>query len=348
MDCLHRAVTLAVESGDRELHARSLVALGGALVHAMRGRDDEGAVVLHEACRVAGEAGEDISRMTAYRELGFVEVQAGRRATATAWLDRASALARTDEARAAVLGVQAMNASDVADYPGALAAALCSSELAARCGDARQQAWSLAVLARAYLLRGELAEAAAALSRSLALSEEQRWLAFQPWPIALKAELDLLSGDQRTVGDDLERAWALSCQLGDPCWEGLTARALGLMHVHRNELTTAGRWLDEALRRCSAASDRYQWVRGYVLDARVSLALLRGHRAEAVQLVDTLASLAARCELRELVVRAQLHRYQLGDDSALPAARLLARDIDNPALARELADAGGVSPAREL
>jgi hypothetical protein len=180
------------------------------------------------------------------------------------------------------------------------------------------------------------------------LIEEQRWLAFQPWPTALKAELDLLSGDHRTVADDLERSWALSCQLGDPCWEGMTARALGLMHLHRNELTTAGRWLDEALRRCSPPSDRYQWVRGYVLEAQVSLALLRGHRAEAVQLVDTLASLAARCELRELVVRAQLHRYRLGDDSALPAARLLARDIDNPALARELADAGRVSPAREL
>ena len=50
-----------------------------------------------------------------------------------------------------------------------------------------------------------------------------------------------------------------------------------------------------------------------------------------------LASLAARCDMRELVVRAQLHRGRLGDATALAAARLLAADIDNPALASMLA-----------
>ena len=34
--------------------------------------------------------------MTAFRELGFVEVQAGRRQTAEAWLTKAEALADTD------------------------------------------------------------------------------------------------------------------------------------------------------------------------------------------------------------------------------------------------------------
>jgi hypothetical protein len=36
--------------------------------------------------------------------------------------------------------------------------------------------------------------------------------------------------------------------------------------------------------------------------------------------------------MRELVVRAHLHRSHLGDPSALAAARLLAANIDNPAL----------------
>jgi hypothetical protein len=53
-------------------------------------------------------------------------------------------------------------------------------------------------------------------------------------------------------------------------------------------------------------------------------------------MTDALLSLAARCELRELVVRAHLHRWRLGDDGALASARLLARDLDNPALAVEL------------
>jgi hypothetical protein len=37
--------------------------------------------------------------------------------------------------------------------------------------------------------------------------------------------------------------------------------------------------------------------------------------------------------MRELVVRAQLHRSRLGDPAALASARLLAAGIDNPALA---------------
>jgi DNA-binding SARP family transcriptional activator len=75
---------------------RALVALGSALVHAVRGRDEEGTVVLHEAVRLATQAGDRETAVTAHRELGFVEVQAGRRQTAEAWLARASALADTD------------------------------------------------------------------------------------------------------------------------------------------------------------------------------------------------------------------------------------------------------------
>ena len=36
--------------------------------------------------------------------------------------------------------------------------------------------------------------------------------------------------------------------------------------------------------------------------------------------------------MRELVVRAHLHRSRLGDPSALATARMLAADIDNPVL----------------
>jgi hypothetical protein len=40
--------------------------------------------------------------------------------------------------------------------------------------------------------------------------------------------------------------------------------------------------------------------------------------------------------MRELVVRAHLHRGRLGDPAALASARLLAAGIDNPALDRLL------------
>ena len=85
-------------------------------------------------------------------------------------------------------------------------------------------------------------------------------------------------------------------------------------------------------------SDRYQWVRAYVLDTGAQVAIARHDAAGAGRLTDALASLAARCEMREFVVRAELHRYRLGDAGALAVARLLAREVDNPALARELQD----------
>lgn len=336
IDCLHRAVAEASRCGDPGLHARALTALGGALVHAVRGRDGEGSIVLHEALRVARSVGDDASAGTACRELAFVEVQAGRRGTAALWLERARALAGTDESMAAVLGVEAMDRSDRADYPAALEAGRRSAELAERSGDPRQQAWSLSMVGRAHLLRGEHEQAAAAADASLRLTEQQRWLAFLPWPQALKAELDLLAGRVRDVAHDLEQAWALSCQLGDPCWEGVTARGMALLHVRQDDPLGAARWVEEGLRRCAAVTDRYQWVRAFVLEAGVQVALSRGDTNGARRMTDALASLAARCELRELVARAELHRWRLGDDDALASARLLGAGIDNPALAAEL------------
>ena len=92
------------------------------------------------------------------------------------------------------------------------------------------------------------------------------------------------------------------------------------------------RWLDQAAARSSREPDRYQWVHGYVLDAAITAALDRDDEARARPLVTRLASLAARCEMKELVVRANLHQSHLGDPLAATSARLLATDIDNPAL----------------
>ena len=69
-------------------------------------------------------------------------------------------------------------------------------------------------------------------------------------------------------------------------------------------------------------------------------AIDRGDRGRAEPLVATLTSLAARCEMRELVVRAHLHRHRLGDPAALASARRLGAGVDNPALTHLLDDPG--------
>jgi len=333
IDCLRRAVDYAARAGESTVHARALGALGSALIHAARGRDEEGAVVLHEAIAVATTAGERETSAMAHRELGYVDVQAGRRSTADAWLAKAQELASTDAELAAVLGVRGMNASDSGDYPSAFTFLAESVERAASGGDARQQAWSLSIVARAHLLRGERSQSTAALGRSLDLIREQRWIAFLPWPQSLRAEVDLIAGDLDGAADGLEQAWVLARQLGDPCWEGMAARGKGLLHARRGDRSAAATWLDNARVICGRVSDRYQWVHGYVLDAAITTALDHDDHDRARPLVDRLATLAARCDMRELVVRAHLHRSRLGDATASAAARMLAADIDNPALA---------------
>ncbi len=193
LQSLRRAVLEAERCRDSALQARALAALGGALVHAARGRDEEGAVALHEAIQLAARAGDVGTAVTAHRELGFIEVQAGRRTTADNWLEKAQSMAETDEQLAAILGVRGMNASDRGDYPAAFAYLDDSVERADRCTDHRQQAWSLSIIARAHLLRGERSQSAGALARSLELTRQQRWMAFLPWPQALQAELDFAS-----------------------------------------------------------------------------------------------------------------------------------------------------------
>jgi DNA-binding SARP family transcriptional activator len=332
LQCIRNAVSEAARSRETSLRGRALAALGSALVHSARGRDEEGSIVLHEALQLATQTGDRDTAVTAYRELGFIDVQAGRRTTADSWLAKAHELAETDEQRAAVLGVRGMNASDRGDYAAAFDHLRESVERAERCADHRQQAWSLSIIARAHLLRDERSQAVDALERSLEIVQQQRWMAFLPWPQSLRAELTLYAGDDAGAAHELEQAWTLACQIGDPCWEGMAARGLGQLHAVRGDHIGATTWFAEASTRCCRLPDRYQWVHAYVLDAAITNALVHGDEEQAGPLLDNLAELAARGDMREFVVRAYLHRSRLGEHAGLVAARLLSGDIDNPAL----------------
>jgi hypothetical protein len=52
--------------------------------------------------------------------------------------------------------------------------------------------------------------------------------------------------------------------------------------------------------------------------------------------IDLFDNIAGRSGMRELLVRAALHRVRLGQDGALQAAQTLARPIDNPLVRQEL------------
>ncbi|MCW3002918.1 MAG: hypothetical protein JWQ20_2216 [Conexibacter sp.] len=328
---LRQACAEAAACGDASLEARGLATLGSALVHAVRGRDEEGALRLHEALRLADAHGERAIAAAACRELGYIDVQAGRGPSAGRWLTRATALADGNEELCAVLGVRGMALSDRAHYGAALDLLNRSVARAERCGRRRQAAWSLSLIGRVHLLRGELSLALPPLDECLALVAAERWTAFRPWPQALRAEASLLMGRPDEAAERLDHAFRLACRLGDPCWEAMGARLMGLVAARASDPAKAREQFADALARVTRVSDVYQWVHAHVLESAAALAVETGAH-DAAQIVDRLAELAERCGLRELVVRAHVHRSRLGVAGSLESARLLAAEIDNPML----------------
>jgi hypothetical protein len=160
-----------------------------------------------------------VTAVTAHRELGFVEVQAGRRRTADTWLAKAQGMAETDQELAAILGVRGMNSSDVGDYPGAFQHLEESVERAGRCADHRQQAG--------------LADIARPTCCGRAEPGGRRWRARSSWYVSsdgwrfgpaagAKAELDLLTGVEGAA-DELEQVGLWPASSAIPA-EGMAAR----------------------------------------------------------------------------------------------------------------------------
>jgi tetratricopeptide (TPR) repeat protein len=310
------------------------MALGSALVHSVRGRDGEGAGVLHEAIAAAERIGAAEAAAQAHRELGYVELLRGRYDRALRWLQNATRLAGEEPTeRAWALAVQGVASTDVGRYDDALTEFAQAMELARAGRLAQVETWVWTFSGRAHLLRRDLVQARECLTKGLEGARALRWTAFVPLPESLLADVDLFDGKVDAAAAAYEHAHAMALQLGDPCWEGLAARGLGLVSAYQGDAPTALRWFIEARDRCVRLPDAYLWIQGYCLDALCALALDH-HRVEAAQWIDDLEALATRTGMRELVARAYAHRGRLGDRVAGDAARVLAAEVDSPALQR--------------
>jgi DNA-binding SARP family transcriptional activator len=330
LQCLRRAVVEADSTGDAVLRTRSRAALGGALVHAARGRDEEGATALHEALAI-GAVDCPSQGAAAARELGYVEFLRGRYERALVMLRQAAKLAGADQVEQTRIAiVHGSVLSDTAHYAEAIAMLRQAKLQAEMQGDRKQQAYALSMLGRALLLQGDLTEAAHTLDESIALAK-QLWTAFLPWPQSLRAEVDMQNGDVGSAAERFEHAFALGCQLGDPCWEGIAGRGRGCIAISRGDSAGAIEILLDAIARSSRFPDGYLWARAYALEALCSLAISQ-RLPEASIWIDELQNVAARSGMRELTVRALMHRSSLGDISSGQAAHLLIAEIDNPVL----------------
>jgi DNA-binding SARP family transcriptional activator len=332
VETLRRAAAEAGRAADPAIQAEVLGALGGALVHAVRGSDGEGAVVLHRALLAARTAGRSALVADILRELAFVDVQAGRHTSADRALREASQHACGDPGLlAGILAIQGMNQADRGRHSEAAESLTRAAGLAREAGRVRQEAWSQGVLARSLLLAGQVQPAREAAERSTAVALSERWNAFLPWPQVLHAQCLAEAGRWDEASEDAEHAFALACELGDPCWEGMAARALGLLALHAGDLGAAQVWLADARRRCDRVPDRYVWVSAYIGLAELETAA----RAN----IDLVAPAAARLyehavlgDLPEFLAWALVYQAESGDHAKAPLARRAAAGIVNPVL----------------
>jgi hypothetical protein len=125
----------------------------------------------------------------------------------------------------------------------------------------------------------------------------------------------------------------------------VSGRGQGLLLAARGDVDGALTTLRDARRRSTRLPDAYLWVDAYTLDAMCQVAADSGRGELAAAWADELADMAAASSMRELLVRALVHRGQLGDDRSREVAATLATEVDNPLLA-EFVHSGTVQVRR--
>lgn len=308
LDCLRRAAASAEHHGDGAQVARCHLALGGALVHSVRGFDDEGSILLDQAAHLARIAGDRETAVHALRERAYVDAIAGRRPEAETRLRLAHELADGDDTLlAGLLAVAGLNLTDWGRLDEGVASFEAAVEHARRAGDDRRIAWAEGIGAWSLVSLGRVQEARCWASDSLDLVSELKWVAFEPWPLTVLAEAGV---ERPTV--ELERCFAMSCQLEDPCWEGASARALAIAASDRGDHETARRWINEARGRAGRKPDVWIRVVGEILLSEARLLLAAGDATRAGQAAREAVATAARTQLDD-VLRQALDVLRLAD-----------------------------------
>jgi DNA-binding SARP family transcriptional activator len=332
LDRLRGAVASARAADGDEPLATALVALGGALVHAARGTDEEGAAALHEGTTLAEQAGRRDLAATAWREISWVQFLRAQYDRAEESLSTTAALGASSDVELAWVDlIRGACRHDSGDYAAAGELLRSALERARRLDLDQPLGQALTMLGRFHLMRGEIEDAIHVLDQALAEAAARRMTAFVPWPESFRGEIDLVLGDVGSAESRFEHAFALGCQVGDPCWESIALRGLGLVAARRGDHARALELLVDAPRTCRRLPDTYLWIEAYGLDALCSVAV--DLRAESSgRWIDELEAVTARRGIRELLLRATLYRARLGEPRALELAQSIAAQIDNPAL----------------
>jgi DNA-binding SARP family transcriptional activator len=334
------AVRMADQSGADSVRIQARLVLAEALIHTLGGLDEAGLAALTEAERIAIAQGDVESVARARAELGYVDFLRARYDRAERLLDQVLAVHEpSPSVRAKALTYLGSVASDRADYPRAVALLEDAIRASHAVGEPRREAYGRSMLGRICLLRGDLDAADEHLGAAVELAEAEHWLSFLPWPQALSGHVLLARGDLDGAATCLEQSFARACQIGDPCWEGISARGLALLAEAKGEPDRALADLIDARSRTNRLADPYVWLDVHILDALCEMGGRHGHPLTG-SWVEEMHERASRAGMQELTVRAMLHGARLGSAGDAEAAALLGGSIDNPLLSRVLAGLG--------
>jgi DNA-binding SARP family transcriptional activator len=329
---LRSAARFADGSGQARLRVTARLVLAEALIHSLGGLDEEGLATLYEADRIALGNGLPDAVAQARAELGYVDFLRARYDRAERWF--AEALEFADGSTAVTAKAKTYLGSvhsDRSDYRRASALLQDAVTLSRAARDPRREAFALSMLGRVNLFRGDLDLAAEQLDAAITVAERHQWLAFLPWPQAMRGEVQLARADPAGAAKLLQQAFARACQLGDPCWEGMSARGLALVAEANGDSERAFEILADARARCNRLADPYVWLDCYILDTQCELGRRHGHPDTALW-VRTMRELASRTGMREFAIRSLLHGAALGNEGDAAAAALLAVDVQSPSL----------------
>jgi DNA-binding SARP family transcriptional activator len=325
---LRTAVRLADGAAAHPLRVTVRLALAEALIHSLGGLDEEGLATLFEADEIAMSNDMSDAVAQARADLGYVDFLRGRYDRAEFWLTDAlkyagDSLATKAEAMTYLGAVE----SDRSNYRRAALLLERAVDLCHQAGQPRRAAFALSMQGRLNLFQNELDLAAEDLDASITLAEREHWLAFLPWPQALRGEVQLAQADPDGAAELLHQAFARACQLGDPCWEGMASRGLALVSEARGERERAFTILSDARLRANRLADPYVWLDGYILDAQCELGVRYSH-PDTRSWIQATRVLASRTGMRGLLLRSFQHGATMGDRADADAAALLASQID--------------------
>lgn len=295
---LQRAVVAARAVDEPELLARALVALGSALIHGVRGVDQEGLTLLHEAVPLTGSVDDGVLAVQVRREIGYVDFLRGRYDRAGHWFQQARQVAGASTHELGWVDLyDGASSDDVGDAVKAAALLEGAVRTAQSERDLRLEAFALTLLGRNHLMQDDTATAITTLDSALEIVHALDWIAFQSFTEALLADAMRRQGDVGRARELSEHAFVIGEQVGDPCWESIALRSLGLVTIDSGDIKGGVALLADAPGQCRRLPDTYRWIELWGYDALVEVGgryRLPGVRTWATRLEAEASALGMR------------------------------------------------------